>query len=60
MFIYELLNGLIGFKELIYLIGFNITNHCLRKNNLFHVSFYKNNYTSSSFFPKSLNLWLTP
>ena len=38
------------------MIEFNITNHRLRNSNLFHVPFYKNNYSSISFFPRALKL----
>jgi len=47
MCIYDLLNGPIDSSELLYLIGFSIINHCLRKNNVFRV-------TSTSFFPRAL------
>jgi len=47
MFIYYLLNDLIDSTELLSLISFNIINNCLRKNNLFQVTYYKNNYLST-------------
>lgn len=56
MFLYDLLNGLIYSPELLFLIGFNIHTHGVRKPDLFHVSLTKNNYTSPSFFPRALSL----
>jgi hypothetical protein len=38
------------------MIEFNITNHRLRNSNLFHVPVYKNNCSSTSFFPRALKL----
>jgi len=54
MFIYDLLNGHIFSPDLLSMIEFNITNHRLRNSNLFHVPFHKNNYSSTSFFPRAL------
>ena len=48
MFIYDLLNGHISSPELLSMINFNITNHRLRKSNLFHVPFYNNNYSNEN------------
>jgi len=56
MFIYDLLNGHIFSPELLSMIEFNIKNHRLRNSNLFHAPFYKNNYSSTSFFPRVLKL----
>jgi hypothetical protein len=56
MFIYDLLNGHIFSPDLHSMIDLNITNHRLRYSNLFHVPFYKNNYSSTSFFPRVLKL----
>ena len=56
MFIYDLLNGHIFSPDLLSMIKFNTENHCLRKSNLFHVPFYINNYSSTSYFPRALNL----
>jgi len=38
------------------MIEFNTTNHRLRKSNLFHVPFYINNYSSTSYFSRALKL----
>lgn len=56
MFICHLLNDHIDFLGFLSLIGYNIINHCLRKANLFHVLFYKHNYSSALFFPRALSL----
>jgi len=56
MFIFDLLNGLIDSPELLSMIGFITPSRYLRKSNLFHVPFYKNNYSSASFFPRALSL----
>jgi len=56
MFLYDLLNGLISSPELLSHIGLNVQTHILRKSNFFHVSLSKNNYTSTSFFPRALSL----
>jgi hypothetical protein len=48
------LNGHIFSPDLLSMIEFNITNHRLRNSNLLHVSFHKNNYSSTSFFPRAL------
>jgi len=56
MFIYDLLNGHIFSPDLLSMIAFNTANHCLRKSNLFHVPFYNNNYSSTSYFPRALKL----
>jgi len=55
MFIFDLLNGLIDSPEM-PLIGFKTPNRYLRKSNLLHAPFYKNNYCSASFFPRALSL----
>lgn len=56
MFLYDLLNGHIFSPDLLSMIEFNTTNHRLRKSNLFHVPFYNNNYSSTSYFPRALKL----
>ena len=56
MFLYDLLNGLIYSPELLSHIYLNVQTHVLRKSNFFHVSLSKNNYTSTSFFPRALSL----
>lgn len=43
MFTYDLLNGLIDSLELLYMIGFDITNN-IRKPNLFYILFHKHKY----------------
>lgn len=37
------------------MIGFNITNPCFRKSNMFHISFHIHNYSSASFFHRTLS-----
>jgi len=56
MFLYDLLNGHTYSPELLSLINFNIPNRTLRKPKLFFVPFYKNNYSSASYFPRVLSL----
>jgi hypothetical protein len=56
MFIYDLLNGHILSPDFLSMIEFNTKNHRLRNSNLFHVLIYKNNYSSTSFFPRALKL----
>lgn len=56
MFIYHLLNGHIFSPDLLSMIAFNTANHCLRKSNLFHIPFYNNNYSSTSYFSRALKL----
>jgi len=56
MFVNDLLNGHIFSPKLLSMIEFNITNPHLRNSDLFHVPFYKNNYSSTSFFPRALKL----
>jgi len=56
MFIYDWLIGHIFPPELLSMIELYITNYRLRNLNLFHVPFYKNNYSSTSFFPRTLKL----
>jgi len=56
MFIYDLLNSHIHSPEFLAMIGFYIMSHRLRKVNLFYIPFYRYNYGSDSFFPRSLNL----
>jgi len=52
----NLLNGRVFSPDLLSMIGFNITNHDLRNSDLFHVPFHKNDYSSTSFFPRALKL----
>lgn len=56
IFLYDLLNGLIYSPELLSHIGLNVQTHILRKSNFLYVSLSKNNYTSTSFFPRALSL----
>jgi len=56
MFIYDLFNSHIFSLDLLFMIEFNIANHRLRNSNFFHVPFYKNNYRSTSFFPRAIKL----
>jgi len=56
MFIYDLSNGHVFSPDLLSMIEFNTTNHRLRNSNPFYVPFYKNNYSSTSFFPRALKL----
>jgi len=56
MFIYDPLNGHVFSPDLLSMIEFNVTNHRLRNSNLFYVPFYKNNYSSTFFFPRALKL----
>lgn len=56
MFLFDLLNGLVDSPELLSMIGFITPNRYLRKPNLFHIPFYKNNYSSASFFLRALSL----
>lgn len=39
-------NDFIDLLELLSTIGFHITNHELRKSNLFHIMFYEHSYCS--------------
>jgi hypothetical protein len=56
IFLYDLLNGHTYSPGLLSLINFNIPNRTSRKFKLFFVPFYKNNYSSTSFFPRVLSL----
>lgn len=38
------------------MVGFNTTDLCLRKVNLFHIPFYRKNYSSDTFFLEALTL----
>lgn len=54
MFIYDSLNGFVHSPELLSIISFNVTNYSTRKSNLFHIEFYKRNYSSAYFLPRAL------
>jgi len=56
MFIYDLLNDHIFSPDPLSMIEFNIPNPRLRNSNLFHIPFHKNNYSTTSFFPRALRL----
>lgn len=56
MFIYNLLKDKIFYLKLLFIFEFNTSNQSLKKSNLFHFLYYKNNLSSISFFLRTLKL----